>query len=71
MDTTTAADRLVAEAQEALDVINSAITALRSEKIRIGSQIKDLLAERKPLMRIVTAAQGRQTRNGDGPDTAE
>jgi len=60
------AERIVADAQESLDAINDRITRLRADKIRIGEQIRDLLTERKPLLRIVTAAQGRKSAsNGD------
>jgi septal ring factor EnvC (AmiA/AmiB activator) len=65
------ADRLVHEAQEELDALNDRITELRAAKIRIGEQIKECIQERKPLARIVNAAQGRQSGNGDGPDQPE
>jgi hypothetical protein len=58
------ADSIVAEAQTALDAINDRITSLRGEKIRIGELIRLALIERKPLLRIVTAAHGRKS-NGD------
>jgi len=63
-DTMPTAERIVADAQAALDAINDRITALRNEKVRVGNQIRDALVERKPLLRIVSAAQGRKA-NGD------
>jgi hypothetical protein len=63
---TPTAEAIVADAQRALDDINERITRLRANKIGIGNQIRDLLVERKPLMRIVTAAHGRKSAsNGD------
>jgi len=68
---TTEADRLTDEAQAALDALNDRITHLRAEKIKIGQLIKECIQERKPLARIVNAAHGRQSGNGDGPDQPE
>jgi uncharacterized protein (UPF0335 family) len=65
MTDTFTADEIVANAQASLDSINDRITRLRADKIRIGEQIRELLVERKPLLRIVSAAQGRQSHNGD------
>lgn len=68
---TTHADRLVAEALEALEGIDNTIAELRAEKKRLGANVADLIEQRKPLARIVSAARGRAKGNGDEPDTAE
>jgi len=62
MDT---AERIVAEAIEALDVIDARIAQARSDKLGLNQNIADLIEQRKPLSRIVNAAKGR---NGHGTD---
>lgn len=65
---TNQADRLVAEAREALDSIDEKIQSLRDQKLRISGEVALLLNDRKPLVRIVNAAKGRNGHAADQPE---
>jgi hypothetical protein len=64
MDT---AERIVAEAAEALRAIDADIARARSDKLGLNQNIADLIEQRKPLSRIVNAAKGRNGHGTPGP----
>jgi prefoldin subunit 5 len=53
------ADAIVADASVALDAIDANIASLRATRAQIGAKVQELLEQRKPLARIVSAAQPR------------
>jgi hypothetical protein len=61
-------DAIVAEAQRSLDHIDSELARLRQVKANVGQEIALLREDRKPLARLVAAANPRQRKaqaNGD------
>jgi len=62
------ATRIVSDAADALRALDERIAIARSDKLGLSQLIADLLEQRKPLARIVAAAQPRQRKaqaNGD------
>lgn len=58
---------LVANAESALAMLDNQIADRRQSKADLSAEIAQLLEDRKPLARIVSAAKGRQPKaNGDG-----
>jgi hypothetical protein len=57
---TDTATRIVTDAVDALRALDDRIAIARSDKLGLNQLIADLLKERKPLARIVAAANPRQ-----------
>jgi hypothetical protein len=64
----TTADKIVADAERALAMIDDQIEDRRRSKSALGQEIALLLEDRKPLARIVSAAKGRQPKESAGLD---
>ena len=66
MTETTHADRIVAEADEALTAIYAKIADKRAQRKALNDEIAELREQARPLSRIVTAARGRQPKEANG-----
>jgi len=68
MSETFTPEAIIEQAREALAAIDEKIAFQRTTRRNLGTQIASLLEDRKPLARIVAAAQPRQRKaqaNGD------
>jgi len=62
MSDTVTPNSIINQAHEALDLLDDQIHAMREQKRGLGEAIAEALERRKPLARIVAAAQPRQRR---------
>jgi len=62
MSDTVTPDAIIEQARDALDAIDNQIAAMRQQKRGLGQAIAIALESRKPLARIVAAAEPRASR---------
>jgi hypothetical protein len=71
MTDTVTPDAIIEQARDALEVIDTQVAAMREQKRGLGEAIAQALESRKPLARIVAAAEPRTPRSRKAASNGE